>query len=88
MTPPLPPQIKRQDVEEAVRLWYGAMSGSAASPDGRPDMDNIYMGTTAERRQAQRALPDDLRAILQGEPRPRASMRACMCWAWICVCVI
>ena len=60
-------EVTKADVEEAVRLWYTAMSGSAASSDGNIDMDNIFTGATTAARQAQKQLPDELRALLQGE---------------------
>ena len=62
-------EVTKADVEEAVRLWYTAMSGSAASSDGNIDMDNIFTGATTAARQAQKQLPDELRALLQGEGR-------------------
>ncbi|KXZ43177.1 hypothetical protein GPECTOR_99g812 [Gonium pectorale] len=62
-------RIKAADVAEAVRLWYGAMAGSAGSGsgDGRPDMDTLYCGTTAAQREAQRGLPDEVRKIFAGK---------------------
>jgi len=59
--------VTRDHVQEAVRLWYSAMSGSASSGEGGViDMDNIITGATTAARQVQRQLPDDLRAILSG----------------------
>ena len=55
------------EVQEATRLWYTAMSGSASSSDGVIDMDNIVTGATMEAREATKQLPDQLRALLQGE---------------------
>ena len=60
-------QVTKGDVEEAVRLWYTAMQGSAASSDGGIDMDTMFTGATTEARQAQGRLPDEIRALLQGE---------------------
>ena len=60
-------EVNKADVEEAVRLWYTAMSGSASSSDGNIDMDNIFTGATTAARQAQRYLPDEIKALLQGE---------------------
>jgi DNA replication licensing factor MCM4 len=57
--------VGRAEVEEAVRLWYTAMQGSAAGDTGDIDMDNIFTGTTTAARQAMSGLPDTLRAIIQ-----------------------
>ncbi|KAG1681343.1 hypothetical protein FOA52_007391 [Chlamydomonas sp. UWO 241] len=57
--------VGRAEVEEAVRLWYTAMQGSAAGDNGDIDMDNIFTGTTTAARQAKGGLPDTLRAIIQ-----------------------
>ncbi|GLC33284.1 hypothetical protein PLESTB_000350900 [Pleodorina starrii] len=61
-------RIRATDVAEAVRLWYGAMAGSAGSgsSDGRPDLDTLYCGTTAAQRAAARALPEELRGVISG----------------------
>ncbi|GFR47266.1 hypothetical protein Agub_g8953 [Astrephomene gubernaculifera] len=61
-------RVKATDVAEAVRLWYGAMAGSAGSgsSDGRPDLDTLYCGTTAAQRAAARALPEELRNVIAG----------------------
>ncbi|KAG2441090.1 hypothetical protein HXX76_003942 [Chlamydomonas incerta] len=66
----LDPVVGRDDVAEAVRLWYGAMAGSTSGAaggggDGRPDLDTLYTGTTAAQREAARALPEELRAFFQ-----------------------
>ncbi|GIL91733.1 hypothetical protein Vretimale_14863 [Volvox reticuliferus] len=59
-------RIRAADVAEAVRLWYGAMAGSAGSSDGRPDLDTLYCGTTAAQRAAAKALPEELRTVISG----------------------
>ncbi|GIL62005.1 hypothetical protein Vafri_16331 [Volvox africanus] len=59
-------RICAADVAEAVRLWYGAMAGSAGSSDGRPDLDTLYCGTTAAQRATARALPEELRTVISG----------------------
>jgi DNA replication licensing factor MCM4 len=62
----LDPVVRRKDVTDAVSLWYRAMEG-ATGGDGRPDLDTLYSGTTAQQREAQRSLPAALRAYVEGE---------------------
>eukprot|EP00798_Chlamydomonas_sp_ICE-L_P007906 gene7906-1118_t len=60
-----------QEVQEATRLWYTAMSGSAASGDGVIDMDNIITGSsTATREFVTKGLPDMMRTILKNQTVP------------------
>ena len=79
--------VRRDDVAEAVRLWYGAMAGStsggAGGGDGRPDLDTLYTGTTAAQREAARALPEELRAFFQSECGGVVMERVSVC---VCVC--
>lgn len=66
-------EVEPRDVDEAVRLWYAAMQSSAVTKDGQLDIDMVTTGTSAADREAQRALPGQIRIALNSmQVRTRA----------------
>lgn len=74
LNPHANPQSAPLLLQEAVRLWYTAMQGSAGSDSGI-DMEQIITGASGATRAAASRLPDSIRAVLQGELRQLTRLR-------------
>lgn len=61
-------QVTEDDVRSAYRLWFDALSGSAADEEGQLDMNVLTGGTSAKHAQyIANELPHLLRGILTGK---------------------
>jgi len=60
--------VGAEEVEAATRLWYTAMSGSAAGAHGGIDLENIHTGQSAAQRERTKTLAADLRKLLAQSP--------------------
>lgn len=60
-------QVTEDDVRSAYRLWFDALSGSAADEEGQLDMNVLTGGTSAKHQHfIANELPHLLRSILSG----------------------
>jgi DNA replicative helicase MCM subunit Mcm2 (Cdc46/Mcm family) len=59
--------VTEDDVRSAYRLWFDALSGSAADEEGQLDMNVLTGGTSAKHQHfIANELPTLLRSILSG----------------------